>query len=459
MIIQKYAFVTPNLVIGETDRQRVIYQTDNPMPSPIRRRGELGDWKESIASLCRGNSRLMFAVSFAFAPVLLMLVGEESGGINICGQSSTGKTTLLLAGCSVFGGADYLKTWRVTSNGVESIAVAFCDLPLFLDEMHQVSPDELFEIAYLLANGRGKARANRSGGARPIQSWRTLFMSSGETGLESHIQRVGRQVTAGQSVRVVDLPADAGAKLGVFEELHGRKSGDEFAREIKNNARQYYGTVGEEWLRLVIAKQHDVPGLIANLREKFLAKAELPEGASGQVKRIASRFALIAAAGELATLYGLTGWTQGEAEDAVLRCLKDCLEARGGTGAQEPTAILSAVRLFLEQHGEARFTEWKVCGSGDNTRTTINRAGFRKTDDKGDSEFFIFTEVFKREVLKGFDMKLAIEALTDAGWLKRGADKKPASNHRLPGIGNKRVYHLSASALADVEEVDDTSPI
>ncbi len=37
------------------------------------------------------------------------------------------------------------------------------------------------------------------------------------------------------------------------------------------------------------------------------------EGAEGQDKRAAGRFALIGLAGALATEYGLTGWQEGEA--------------------------------------------------------------------------------------------------------------------------------------------------
>ena len=35
-----------------------------------------------------------------------------------------------------------------------------------------------------------------------------------------------KKVTAGQQVRVIDLPADAGAGLGLFEDLHGFQNAD-----------------------------------------------------------------------------------------------------------------------------------------------------------------------------------------------------------------------------------------
>ena len=59
------------------------------------------------------------------------------------------------------------------------------------------------------------------------------------------------------------------------------------------------------------------PGVILTQRTETLRAAWVPEGASGQVERVAARFALVAVAGELATSASLTGWPEGEAERAV----------------------------------------------------------------------------------------------------------------------------------------------
>jgi putative DNA primase/helicase len=58
---------------------------------------------------------------------------------------------------------------------------------------------------------------------------------------------------------------------------------------------------------------------IRNIRNK-LKERELPKGADGQVKRAFNRFSLVAAAGELATMYGITGWSIGEADKGVIHC-------------------------------------------------------------------------------------------------------------------------------------------
>jgi putative DNA primase/helicase len=80
------------------------------------------EWQDNLACLCVDNTRLMLAVCVAFAGPLLYFAGQESGGINLIGASSIGKTTNLVAASSVFGGPGYIQTWRATSNGLRDCA-------------------------------------------------------------------------------------------------------------------------------------------------------------------------------------------------------------------------------------------------------------------------------------------------------------------------------------------------
>ena len=64
----------------------------------------------------------------------------------------------------------------------------------------------------------------------------SFFISTGEDNLADRVAEDGRRrATAGQGVRVIDIPADAGARLGLFpENLHGEKDGDAFARKLRD---------------------------------------------------------------------------------------------------------------------------------------------------------------------------------------------------------------------------------
>ena len=99
------------------------------------------------------------------------------------------------------------------------------------------------------------------------------------------------------------------------------------------------------------------------LRDAFLDR-HVPDGATGQVRSVAGRFALIAAAGELARDYGVLPWPEGEAMRAAGACFSAWLEQRGGAGPAEDAAALAQVRGFLEAHGESRFTPLTTPVSG-----------------------------------------------------------------------------------------------
>ncbi len=459
------AFVLPRETIGD-GAERIVFQSESQIENTFTMRGTPEAWRERIGALCVGNSRLAFAVACAFAGPLLRPAGMESGGVHFRGDSSSGKTTTLKVAASVYGGPSYLQRWRTTDNALEAIAAQHSDCLLILDELSQVDPKTAGECAYMLANEQGKARATRTGTPRARQSWRLLFLSAGELGLSDHMAEGMKRIKVGQETRMADIPADAGAGLGAFEVLHGHEGGSAFARYLTGQAGSVYGATGRAWLEWLTTHADT---LKASIRETAAAIAAriVPEAASGQVERVGARFALVGAAGELATAAGLTGWQHGESERAARRCFESWLAARGGIGNGEVVAMLRAVRRFLETHGEGRFSMWHR-SADDHAPKTLQRAGVRrmlnadgepiKTDNQhgvqfGDRmpaalgegvsfEFFILAETFTGEVCQGFDrdavcrVLLAHECLIpDKG---RSFDCKP----RLPGLGLSRCYRI-----------------
>lgn len=440
-------YVFPDEVVGSTGEMVVLQH--EVAESVYRRGGTLEGWQECLATLAQGNSRLVLAISAAFAAALLEVAGKESGGLNFVGGSSTGKSTALHAAGSVCGGggiSGFVRNWRATSNGLEGLAAMHCDSLLALDELGQADARAVSEAVYMLANGSGKSRATRDGTHRTPATWRTLVLSSGEIGLALKIQEeMGRTVKAGQEVRLVDIPADAGKGLGLFENLHGHASPTVFADSIKRAAATHYGHAFRAFTARMVADMDNARTEVLKAIPAFVARA-CPAEADGQVRRVAARFALCAVAGEMATEWGILPWRAGEAIEAAMRCLGEWIAARGGAGASEDRAILSAVRLFIEQHGAARFQDLDADGNA-NADRCINRAGFRRKAQAG-HEFIFLPSVFSAEVLRGHDASRATKVLKQAGWLRtneKGLQVKVA----LPGLGRPRCYVV---ALPDEQE-------
>ncbi len=460
------AFVLPHETIGDGG-ERVVFQSESALENTFRAKGTPEQWRQAVGALCVGNSRLAFAVACAFAGPLLRPAGMESGGVHLRGDSSSGKTTALKVAGSVYGGPSYLQRWRTTSNALESTAGQHCDGLLILDELAQVEPREAGEAAYLLANEQGKARANRTGGARPRLSWRLLFLSAGELGLADHMQEGQKRAREGQQTRMADIPADAGKGLGAFEDLHGHQGGAAFSRHVTTQAGAVYGATGRAWLQWLTEHADSLKARIRGAAAA-LALQLVPEAASGQVERVGARFALVGAAGELATEAGLTGWPKGESERAARACFNAWLAARGGIGNGEVSAMLKQVRDFLGRHGDGRFMWWHRAND-DHAPKTLQRAGFRRlvsaegvpirNDPESVSEwgprlpppagsqteYFVLAETFRSEVCQGFDPQAVARVLLENGCLLPDKGRAFDSKHRLPSMGPTRCYRIPAA--------------
>lgn len=245
----------------------------------------------------RGSSTLAFSIVAGFTGPFLAPAGEESGGFHLKGGSSTGKTTALAAAASIWGRSH--DSWRTTDNAGEGLARGTCDTLLCLDEISQADPRVVDAIAYMFANGAGKSRMKRDATNRDVITWRITFLSTGEKGLGEKLAEANRRAQAGQGVRAIEIPADAGAGLGLFEDLHGAPDGDAFSRRIKAAAAAHRGHAGRSFLEKVVPQIQKLAKLVMEARDRWRDKY-CPAGADGQVKRAAVRFGLVAAVGELA---------------------------------------------------------------------------------------------------------------------------------------------------------------
>ncbi|MDA8027550.1 MAG: DUF927 domain-containing protein [Nitrospiraceae bacterium] len=433
-------FVLPDETFGNKGPERILFQSETT-DHLFLTSGTVEEWRDNIGKLCAGNSRLIFAISTAFAAPLLHLGGVDSGVNHFFGASSTGKTSLIQVSTSVYGSRDYVRSWRTTDNGLEGVLAGLNDCLSVFDELGQSDPRISGHAAYLIANGQAKSRANRSGGIRKTVIWRTLALSTGEITITAHMASGGHFPKAGMMVRFLDIPAEPSPGT-VFEDLHGFKDGGVFSDHLKDVSRKFYGTPIRSFLTGITGILENIKSFIRTGMAEFLT-ANLPEGSEGQVRRVADRFALIACAGELATLFGITGWPEGEAEESASSCFKAWLQHRGGSGNQERNQILSQVRQFFEAHGSSRFEPFEA---DDNIRI-VNRVGFRKEED-GDTRFFVLPESFKAEIIKGLNLQTATRILIDAGWLIPDPDGTHIPQREsLPGLGRKRVYVFTSAVF------------
>lgn len=445
------AFVLPDRSIGNGDEEW-LFADGKPDVNPFTQRGTLKQWKENVSSLCVGNSRLIFVMSAAFASPLLHFIEMESGGFNYRGISSGGKSSSLYAACSMYGAREFLRKWKSTDNALEATALSHNDMLLPLDELKELPASVAVECCYMLANGAGKSRANLNGGARKTAKWRLLFFSSGELSLSQHAAEAGKKTPAGAELRMADIPADAGHGMGCFEDFHGSEDGDTFAKALDAITKKYYGTAFPAFIEQVLKHRETLRDSLTDARQQF-GKAVLTAAAAGQVHRVAARFALVGAAGELATDWGVTGWPPGEAMQAAITCFKAWLQAFGGEGAKEERIIIETLRHFIAAHGESRFSDMGRANADDShAPRTMNRVGFRRKTVDDETEYFIYPESFKFEIFSGMDSLAAGRLLIDKGFMKGGEGRNLQAKIRLPGEGSRRMFHVLPTIWNDIND-------
>ena len=447
-------YVLPDDTIGRGEEE-VVYQSDGLIPDGFEVNGSLDDWKREVASLCEGNSRLVFAVSTAFASLLMGLTEEESGGFNFRCESSRGKTTMLIVAKSVCGSPKHLPRWRATANGLEGIAATFNHGLLVLDELSQLleeNPKVAAEVVYMLGNGEGKQRANQSGGLATRKSWQLLYLSAGEVSLQGILEQNGYQVRGGQLVRFVDIPADPGQGYGVFDTTHQLSGGNEFSIHLKKQACSYYGSAMRAFLEAIASDKQSVLSELNSRIDEFITELEL-DNADGQVQRVARRFALVAIAGEIATDKNITGWECGEATRAAKVCYQSWLEDRAGTEPHEETQALEQVKGILQRQADAKFISFNEY----HNRQEIY--GFRDHGQVGTRDFYVYPEAYRNELCRGLNSKYVTQILSSKGFLRT----TPSNNTVLKRVGGQstRFYQIRASLLADEEtdaNLNDFSP-
>jgi putative DNA primase/helicase len=128
-----------------------------------------------------------------------------------------------------------------------------------------------------------------------------------------------------------------------FETLHEFETPEALARHLRSVTGKYYGVAAREFLSALAGDLHTISKAASTVMQEFI-EHHVPASADGQVERVAQRFALVAAGGEIAALAGVVPWAAGAATAAAARCFKDWLAGRGGIESAEASDALAQIR-------------------------------------------------------------------------------------------------------------------
>ncbi|OFR54896.1 helicase [Neisseria sp. HMSC067G11] len=421
--------------ITATDKDpAIIYNGDTSQAKAYQPNGELTDWQQNIARYAVGNSRLCLALGASFAAPLLSLLNEESGGFHLMGDSSDGKTTAAKVALSVWGKpSGSLLSWSGTKIGFSNTAAARNDGLLVLDEIGQASPHVIGDTVYSVMNGINKVQGAKQGGNRALSRWKVMMFSTGEKTPDSILKHNKGDWNAGQAARLPSIRA--AAQYGIYDTLHGFEDGALLSEHIAQSAEKYHGTAGRLFIQQLLDDLEQAKQQATERMAAFMAT--IPE-LSGQARRVAKRFAIAAAALELAA--PVTGLPVGVGMAGVKKCFDEWLEANGA-GKHEDRRIIEQAEDFIAQHAlGTRFMEWS------DKSTNKDHAGYRKQEGEK-LELWVIRRVFADEIAQSFDEAKVCRVLVDNGLLKY--------NHKNRGYQHQRKGNGWFHVLATNIELDD----
>ncbi|UMA64399.1 DUF927 domain-containing protein [Roseivivax marinus] len=412
----------------------LMCDTGNEMRRHVK--GSLDDWKTSVAALCVGNPVMVFSVSIALAAPFMQLLNRDSFTVHLRGRSSCGKTTALRVANSVWNPPCGLQNWRTTSNGLESVAVAANSTLLTLDELGQVSATAADEASYMLGNERGKRRARTDGSGSPCKTWKLIALSSGEISLAEKVSEGGKVTKLGQEVRFIDIEADTYAH-GIFSNLCGEPDGNALAKKLNAAVKATFGTPGYAMVKFLTVHQKKVTAIASSFIDVWLSEqASLtPGGLDGPGSRVAQNFAIIAAAGEIATAKGFTDWPKGAAKDAATELFKRWLAAR-----EKPVREISR----------------EILNFADRNTNKIETLGQSAIPDRvgyHDTEHLYLSSVSWKRIFTQDQSRTALTCLSDSGVLVRaGTHFSTKMGRSVPN--RERHYKLLKEKLRKLAESD-----
>ncbi len=404
------------------DGRRIEYSKN--IDDVYKPKGNLTLWSNEVSRLARGNYIIILSVCAALASPLLKLAGNLNFFLHFYGASSTGKTTTLMIGNSVWTQQSGIDTWSGTANGFEAKCYEHNDIGLILDEIGQANAKDISRVLYLLCNGTGKLRANKNTDLRETKKWRLIGQSAGEHNLAGIFSETGTHVNAGQKVRYLEVPISP--NIGI-RDIHGFENVQLFISHFKDVIKNNCGTAGPAFVEH-LEKDYTCIELAAsevleNLgRRIFDQEGNLPN--SGQVQRALNNFSLIAWAGVLAVHYGILKLSVDEVIESVSKCFQEWLKGFGGDVEYETIDILKKILLYYETYSER-------INPADSTTTDPSKLPICNYEVKAYSDdmegwyktILIPSMIFERNVAPEYSYKQRIDALEKSGSLRRYKDR------------------------------------
>ena len=432
------AYVTIDGVIGCVAEKIVGVNRSNKVDDASGRlsiNGTCQAWRESVATLARNSSSMMFTICVAMAAPLLYAQKRRSFTICMSGKTRTGKTMATLMGASVIGigQIEQMITWRLKDARLEQRLAEYNDAMFPIDDLETIVEKgdkakylRIRNVAYNLEQGWSTGRHDSftmaHGGTH--EQWRCIAVTSCEKAVVDLARSVKLNRQPGETLRLIDVPVLLDGLDHIFDRLPCDLDTSDFPKwkehkfaEVADACEQNHGAAFQVYIQKLIAHGPTLKDYIKKGEKYFIEK--VCDDKDGDVARdVAKKFGLIFVGGMLGIRYGLLPWGKTELLDAISKCYRGARDLLPDDGVvlREGTALLIEKLRSLPSLSQLK-TKNSAVGDADGycgrniqgaDRWLIKREVFNS----------IFASTYQRDLVVAFLIKL--KRITTA--LKNGTE-------------------------------------
>lgn len=413
---------------------------DNQLADGFHASGTFPEWRAVVHPACV-FARVRLAMTASLCAPVLALLDLSNFGVDLCGETSKGKTTTLRIAASVWGRPDEksptaaMSGWNSTRVWRERASVVLNNLPVILDETKLVkNKADISGFLYEMASGRGRGRGSLAGTQR-TGTWHTVMLSSGEAPATSYSE------DAGTKARVLTLWGSPFEKSDEATAV--------LVKQVNIDLLRHYGHAGPRWVRFLLRNRLRWPrwqALYRRIQARYLKKA----GNNPVVGRLADTFAVLTLTASLAShALGMPQLRQ-----RIIGPLWDTLTTEAAEADRATEALRQAVD-WAYAHSE----EFYGRRSSEKGQPHGGWAGHWALDrdpqyQQGPWEFIGFLPMRLRQVLEegGFDQEAVVRTWRDRGWLMVDpSDDKQRYHQALVGEGKRRLICVTRKAIEGLD--------
>jgi len=233
-------------------------------------KGTMEQWRKNMDFYNKDGFELhQYVVGTTFGSILMQDSPFHCATLHLHSkESGIGKTTSMIVGASLWGDPDELvMDQNTTLNFRMHRGEIYHNLPFYIDEITEMKPYEVSQLAYSMSSGKQKGRLAGSANAERYRGdpWKFLAVTTGNV---SVIERVSayKAMPEAESQRIMEVKVDT-----LFHKSSDTMAQEAFLDSVKNN----YGHAGPIFVQHVIQNKNSIRSLTDSIKEKVISAAGL----------------------------------------------------------------------------------------------------------------------------------------------------------------------------------------